>query len=79
MRVYVTRLSASGVVASDVSRGKVVVQVGALRLTADVAELLILGGSSDRPAPSPKAHRHPPRGHGDIGPDHSAANPGCND
>ncbi|HNK43818.1 MAG TPA: endonuclease MutS2 [Pseudomonadota bacterium] len=61
MRVYVTRLSASGVVASDVSRGKVVVQVGALRLTADVAELLILGGSSDRPAPSPKAHRHPPQ------------------
>lgn len=50
-KVYVSRVGASGVVSSDVSRGKVVVQVGALRLTAEVSELLLIDGSgSERPA-----------------------------
>ena len=57
-RVYVARLGASGVVASDVSKGKVVVQVGALRLTADVGELLLVDGSQpERPALPQRAPR----------------------
>ncbi len=61
-RVYVPRLGAGGVIASDVSRGKVVVQVGALRLTADVSELLILGsGSSERPSTPPRPRKVEPQ------------------
>ena len=57
-RVYVARLGASGVVASDVAKGKVVVQVGALRLTADVGELLLIDGSQpERPALPQRAAR----------------------
>lgn len=50
-RVYVARLGASGVVSSDVTRGKVVVQVGALRLTARVRRAAdCRGGSARAPA-----------------------------
>ncbi len=57
-RVYVARLGASGVVASDMAKGKVVVQVGALRLTADVGELLLVDGSQpERPALPQRAPR----------------------
>ena len=40
-KVYVPRLGAVGTIASDAVRDKVVVQVGALRLNADLAELLL--------------------------------------
>lgn len=40
-KVYVPRLGGVGTVASDVARDKVVVQVGALRLNADLGELLL--------------------------------------
>ncbi len=40
-KVYVPRLGAVGTIASDVMRDKVVVQVGALRLNADLAELVL--------------------------------------
>jgi len=59
-RVYVARLGASGVVSSDVTRGKVVVQVGALRLTAELGELLIVEGGQPAPQPTRSAPR-PPR------------------
>lgn len=60
-KVYVARVGASGVVSSDVSRGKVVVQVGALRLNAEVSELLLLDGSgAERPALPQRAVRPRP-------------------
>ncbi len=62
MRVYVTRLSASGIVSSDVAKGKVVVQVGSLRLSAEVAELLLIdGGQPEQPAAryTPRPPRRP--------------------
>jgi DNA mismatch repair protein MutS2 len=40
-KVYVPRLGAVGTIASDAVRDKVVVQVGALRLNADLGELLL--------------------------------------
>lgn len=43
-KVYVPRLGAVGTIASDAVRDKVVVQVGALRLNADLAELLLPEG-----------------------------------
>jgi DNA mismatch repair protein MutS2 len=61
-RVYVTRLSASGIVSSDVAKGKVVVQVGSLRLSAEVAELLLIdGGQPEQPAAryTPRPPRRP--------------------
>jgi DNA mismatch repair protein MutS2 len=61
-RVYVTRLGASGIVSSDVAKGKVVVQVGSLRLSAEVAELLLIdGGQPEQPAAryTPRPPRRP--------------------
>lgn len=55
-KVYVPRLGAVGTIASDAVRDKVVVQVGALRLNADLAELLLPDAQGrvtvPRPAPS---------------------------
>jgi DNA mismatch repair protein MutS2 len=50
-RVYVPRLGGVGTIASDVTRDKVVVQVGALRLHAEVSELLVTEeGARSRPS-----------------------------
>ncbi|MFO0573820.1 MAG: Smr/MutS family protein [Polyangia bacterium] len=50
-RVYVPRLGGLGTIASDVTRDKVVVQVGSLRLNAEVSELLVTEeGARSRPS-----------------------------
>lgn len=47
--VSIPRLQAKGVVAQEATRGKVVLQVGALRMTADVSELVLLPAAGKRP------------------------------
>jgi DNA mismatch repair protein MutS2 len=56
-KVYVPRLGGVGTIVSDTVRDKVVVQVGALRLNADLHELLL---PSAQPAPGrPRGERSP--------------------
>lgn len=49
-RVYVPRMGAVGTVASDCVRGKVIVQVGSLRINVDVAELVLPDAQGRVPA-----------------------------
>lgn len=58
-KVYVPRLGAVGTIASDAVRDKVVVQVGALRLNADLAELLLPDAQGRVTVPRPAASAAP--------------------
>jgi len=58
-KVYVPRLGAVGTIASDAVRDKVVVQVGALRLNADLAELLLPDAQGRVTAPRATASAAP--------------------
>ncbi|HNN95647.1 MAG TPA: Smr/MutS family protein, partial [Pseudomonadota bacterium] len=49
-RVYVSRMGAVGTVASDCSRGKVIVQVGSLRANVDLGDLLLPDAQGRVPA-----------------------------
>lgn len=51
-RVYVSRMGAVGTVASDCSRGKVIVQVGSLRANVDISDLLLPDAQGRVPAKS---------------------------
>ncbi len=51
-RVYVSRMGAVGTVASDCSRGKVIVQVGSLRANVDLNDLLLPDAAGRVPAKS---------------------------
>ena len=51
-RVYVSRMGAVGTVASDCSRGKVIVQVGSLRANVDLSDLLLPDAQGRVPAKS---------------------------
>lgn len=58
-RVYVPRMGAVGSVASDCVRGKVIVQIGSLRVNVDVADLVLPDAHGRIPARSAQSPQGP--------------------